>query len=32
VVGRSKDVRGPSLSEDGSRVLDGGSTVILTPI
>jgi arabinan endo-1,5-alpha-L-arabinosidase len=29
VVGRSKDVRGPSLSEDGSRMLDGGSIVIL---
>jgi arabinan endo-1,5-alpha-L-arabinosidase len=29
VVGRSKDVRGPYLGEDGSRMLDGQGTVIL---
>lgn len=29
VVGRSKDVQGPYLGEDGSRMLDGQGTVIL---
>jgi arabinan endo-1,5-alpha-L-arabinosidase len=30
VVGRSKNVRGPYVGEDGSRMLDGQGTVILT--
>ena len=29
VVGRSKDVRGPYLGEDGSKLMDGQGTVIL---
>jgi len=29
VVGRSKDIRGPYLGEDGSRMMDGQGTVIL---
>ena len=29
VVGRSKDVRGPYLGEDGSRMMDGQGTIIL---
>jgi arabinan endo-1,5-alpha-L-arabinosidase len=29
VVGRSRDVRGPYLGEDGSRMMDGQGTVIL---
>jgi arabinan endo-1,5-alpha-L-arabinosidase len=29
VVGRARDVRGPYLGEDGSRMLDGQGTVIL---
>jgi arabinan endo-1,5-alpha-L-arabinosidase len=29
VVGRSKDVRGPYLGEDGSKMMDGQGTIIL---
>jgi arabinan endo-1,5-alpha-L-arabinosidase len=29
VVGRSRDIRGPYLGEDGSRMMDGQGTVIL---
>jgi arabinan endo-1,5-alpha-L-arabinosidase len=29
VVGRSKDIRGPYLGEDGSKMMDGQGTVIL---